>query len=251
MQPGGKAGAHAGAIDLSPCNQSALPSFHDCLGDEVAVDLVRSGQIQDRPHRCGDGVASMENDFFGGQRRLVKLQNGWDFAVSSKSRRHGHIQLDRIGVREPFNAERRKMRINSLRCARAIVRPKRPKYELPLRAQWILPQPVEAPVFADPVSCADVVGVCAARKSCINRLRACEIPLLPFDDFKEPIAIRFSKGLHRYSGLLNIYAANEEFWKRISSRGHHACSIMSEPRELQSTCIIASDGEFGSFSGVA
>jgi hypothetical protein len=121
-------------------------------------------------------------------REISEMQDdhAGDFTISSEAFRHNHVQLRWHYVRKIVKAQSGLMAIDSLGDLSPVTGPKRPKHQVRALASRKAGQPIDPPMFTNPVSRLNVVRVGILREPHSFGLFGREETLLPFRDLVEP-----------------------------------------------------------------
>ena len=121
-----------------------------------------------------------------GQIGIVKYENSGNIAVAPEVRRHGHVELRRIQIRQFVKAERRLVAVYTLDLLTPVPRPERPKDEIGPISHRKQSESVDAAVLTDPVPNLHVVGMGILGESSRLGLLRGEEALLLLGDLEEP-----------------------------------------------------------------
>jgi len=125
-----------------------------------------------------------------------------DFTISPESSRHSHVQLRWHYVRKIVKAQSRLMAVDSLDGFCPIPGPERPKHQVRTLASRKAGEPIDSPMFTNPVSRLNVVRVGILREPRSFSLLRREETLLPFRYLVEPLGGFFP--LFPHSTLLQL-----------------------------------------------
>src|SRR4051812_4432378 len=91
---------HSRIPNLLPTNQSALDRLPESLSNEVPFHRVGIDQVENRPKGSSELEALSRLHVARRQIGIVEYENTGNIAVAPEVRRHGHMDLRRIQVRE-------------------------------------------------------------------------------------------------------------------------------------------------------
>ena len=119
-----------------------------------------------------------------------------DFTISPEASRYSHVQLRWHYVRKIVKAQRSLMAVDSLGSLSSIPGPERPKHQVRALASRKAGEPIDSPMFTNPVSRMNVVWVSILRESRSFSLLRSEETLLAFRDLVEPLRGVFASISH-------------------------------------------------------
>jgi hypothetical protein len=109
------------------------------------------------------------------------------FNISPKAFRDGHVELGRHDVRKVVKAQSSFMAEDSLGDLPPIPGPEGPKHQIRALASRKAGQPIDSPMFTNPVSRLNVVRVSILREPRSFGLLGREEAVLAFSDLVEPL----------------------------------------------------------------
>jgi hypothetical protein len=110
-----------------------------------------------------------------------------DFAISPETSGHSHVELRWHYVRKIVKAQSCLMAVDSLDGFCPIPRPERPKHQVRTLASRKAGEPIDSPMFTNPVSRPNMVRVGILREPRSFSLLRREETLLPFRYLVEPL----------------------------------------------------------------
>ena len=126
----------------------------------------------------------------------MQNEHAGDFTISPEAFRDGDVQFRGHNVRKLVKAQSSLMAVDSLRDLSSIPRPERPKHQIRAVTTWKASQPIDSPMFTNPVSHLNVVRVGILRETRSLSLLRGEKTLLAFCNLIEPLGGFFTPILH-------------------------------------------------------
>jgi hypothetical protein len=158
----------------------------------------------------------------------MQAKHLWDWSSAPKTRWYGEVQPCRIGVGEIVEAERGLVAEDPRWSVAPVARPEHPEDQVrPVRFGEAR-QPVNPTMFANPITCADVVDSLVAGVSERRRLLRCEVATLRFRELVE-ILLSLEWRLQRVHKRSIFWTYYARYPDADASLGFHGVRLHSIP----------------------